>query len=103
MSGNQTDGTAKFYAVGSFLLRSRNLFVIVGDILEGEIVPGMEILVPLQGELHVTSRVAQVEYVDVIHEKKSYIGLAIAYEDTEELEFWRALEVSGETLDLRPA
>lgn len=95
--------TAKFYALGSFLLRSRNIFVIVGDVLEGEVAPGMRILLPLGG-ITMATRVAAVEYVDVIHEGKSFIGLAIAYEDPEELEFLMGLGVSGEivTLDTEP-
>jgi hypothetical protein len=95
--------TAKFYALGSFLLRSRNLFVIVGDVLEGEVTPGMRISIPLGG-IAVATRVASVEYVDVIHEGKSFIGLAMEYEHPEELEFLMGLGVSGEvlTLDTEP-
>jgi integral membrane sensor domain MASE1 len=38
---------AKFLAVGSFFIRSRNLFVAVGDIMEGHIQPGMTVAVSL--------------------------------------------------------
>ncbi|MEZ4335762.1 MAG: hypothetical protein R3B82_03955 [Sandaracinaceae bacterium] len=37
---------AKLYAIGSFLIRSRNLLVIVGDVLEGEVRTGMTVRVP---------------------------------------------------------
>jgi hypothetical protein len=47
--------SAKFYAVGSFHLPSRNLFVIVGDVLEGSVRPGMTFAVQLNPGFAVTS------------------------------------------------
>lgn len=91
--------TAKFHAIGSFLLRSRDLFVIVGDVLEGEVVAGMQVHAS-RGASSVTKRVASVEYVDVIHEGKSHIGLVLKYEGLEELEILRGFEVCGATLQL---
>jgi len=38
---------AKFFAVGSFFIRSRNMFVAVGDVIEGHIQPGMMVAVSL--------------------------------------------------------
>ena len=92
--------SAKFLAVGSFLLRSRNLFVIVGDVVEGEVREGMQLVLPLNGSVSVTGVVNSVEFVDILHEKRTYIGLAIAYEDPQELGFWQAMAISGETLTL---
>ncbi len=91
--------TATFYASGSFLLRERRLFVIVGDVLEGEVRAGMKLSVPLGG-IALTTRVASVEFVDVIHERKAYLGLAIECADPDELDFWMGLGISGETLTL---
>lgn len=91
--------TAQFYALGSFLVRSRKLYVIVGDVLEGEVVAHMTVEIPLGG-ISIAARVASVEYVDVIHEGKQYLGLAIELEDPNELEFLMGLGVSGQTLTL---
>jgi hypothetical protein len=90
----------KFFAVGSFLLRSRNLFVIVGDVVEGEVRAGMELALPLNGTLSVTGKISSIEYVDVSHQGRSYIGLALACDDPDELGFWSAMNISGETLTL---
>ncbi len=92
--------SARFLAVGSFLLRARNLFVIVGDVVEGEVREGMRLALPLNGSVSVTGVVSSVEFVDILHEKRSYVGLAIAYEDSQELGFWQAMAISGETLSL---
>ena len=55
---------AKFLAVGSFFIRSRKLFVVVGDVVEGEIQTGMEVIVPL-GDISVSAPVRDVEVIDV--------------------------------------
>lgn len=88
---------AKFYAVGSFHIRSRNLFVLVGDVLEGYVDVGMTVVVDL-GHFGVTAKVASMEVIDVDYLNKSYKGLAFAYDDPEELEFWQSLKLSDETL-----
>jgi hypothetical protein len=92
--------SAKFYAVGSFHLPSRNLFVIVGDVLEGSVRPGMTFAVQLNPGIAVTSNVAQVEMVDVRYMGKAYVGLAVEYVDPAELDFWLALDISDETIEL---
>ncbi|NOY94739.1 MAG: hypothetical protein GXP55_26475 [Deltaproteobacteria bacterium] len=98
-SGPVHASAAKFYAVGSFLMRSRNLFVVIGDVLEGTVVAGMRLRMPLGGT-SVGVRVASVEYVDVVHEGKGYVGLAMEYADPADLELLMALHVGGETLGL---
>ena len=61
---------------------------------------GMELALPLNGTLTVAGRITSVEYVDVSHERRTYIGLAIGYENAEELAFWSAINISGEILAL---
>lgn len=38
--------------------------------------------------------------VEVTYSGKEYLGLAFAFDDPEDLEFWRAMNISDETLDL---
>jgi hypothetical protein len=89
--------TAQFYIVGSFLIRSRNLFVAVGDIVEGYVEPGMNVSVDL-GSIKIGTSVSSVEVIDVSYLNKSYKGLVFGFEDPEELGFWQALDLSDETL-----
>ena len=91
--------TAKFFAIGSFLIRSRNLFVAVGDVTEGEVKPGMSVSVSL-GNISVSTRVVTVEVIEVEFGRQEYLGLAFAYEDAEDLEFWQSLRISDDTLEL---
>ena len=66
---------AKFFAVGSFFIRSRNMFVAVGDIIEGHIEPGMAVAVSL-GSISVSTKVKEVEVIGVDFRDKEYmVGL----------------------------
>ena len=88
---------AKFFAVGSFLLRSRKMFVAFGDVTEGQVQPGMTLAVSL-GSVSVTTKVKAVEFVDI--RDQAYTGLVFDLEDTADLEFWQSLKIGGETLEL---
>lgn len=89
--------TAQFYVVGSFLVRSRNLFVAVGDIIDGYVEPGMMVIVDL-GHLQLSAGVSSIEVIDVAYLNKSYKGLAFAFDDPEDLGFWQTLDLSDLTL-----
>jgi hypothetical protein len=89
--------TAKFYVVGSFLVPSRNLFVAVGDIVDGYVEPGMNVTVDL-GNITVGTTVQSVELIEVSYLSRSYKGLAFGFEDPAELGFWQMLQLSDETL-----
>lgn len=89
----------KFYAVGSFFIKSKNLFVVVGNVLQGTYQPGDRACLDL-GNLSVGTMVSDTEVVEVTYSGKEYLGLAFAFDDPEDLEFWRAMNISDETLDL---
>ena len=89
--------TARFYTVGSFLMRSRNFFVAVGKIMEGHIEAGMTVTVNL-GSLKIGTRIESIEVVEVSCLNKEYLGLVFAFEDPSELDVWQRLQLSDETL-----
>ena len=88
---------AKFYVVGSFLVPSRNLFVAVGEIVDGYVEPGMQVMVDL-GKIQIGTTIASIELIVVSYLGKSYKGLAFGFEDHEELGVWQSLQLSDETL-----
>jgi hypothetical protein len=94
--------TAKFYVVGSFLVPSRNLFVAVGDIVDGSVEAGMNETVNL-ANVKVGTTVQSVELIEVSYLNRSYKGLAFAFEDPAELGFWQMLQLSDETLQIESA
>jgi hypothetical protein len=90
---------AKFYVIGSFFVRSRNLFVAVGDITEGDVRPGMSVSVSL-GHLRVNTTICGVEVIEIAFRDQDYLGLAFGFESPEDLEFWQALRLNDETLEI---
>jgi len=87
---------AKFFVVGSLLMRSRKMFVAFGDVTEGHVQPGMTVVFSL-GNVSVTATVKAVEFVDV--RDQAYTGLVFDCE-TEDLELWQSLKIAGEILVL---
>ena len=51
----------KFHVQETFELPERNLFVMAGTVLEGEIQPGMFIHIPCNSSLDITARIDSVE------------------------------------------
>ncbi len=90
---------AKFLTVGSFLVRSRNLFVLVGDVVEGKIEAGMVVILDL-GNFKVELPIRGVEVIDVTFRGQSCRGLVIGYEDPEDLRIWEGIDFSGQTLEV---
>lgn len=85
---------ARFRVHDTFTLQSRRMFVIAGDIVEGTVRVGMQVEVPLNDSLSVTAPVAAVEFVDGPG-PQSRVGLGIRYEDDDELEMLRGLNIGG--------
>ena len=93
----------KFFSIGSFFVRSRNLFVLVGDVIEGELSAGSFVSIPLTPGLAVTAKIQGVEVIEIGYKGAQHLGLVIEYEeDPAELEVLSALVVGGETLELVP-
>lgn len=84
----------KFLVVGSFHVRSRNLFVLVGDFVDGTAEPGAMVCVSL-GTFGVSGRVSGVEVIEASYDARRYHGLVLAYDVPEELDFWNALDDPG--------
>jgi hypothetical protein len=89
---------ATFKVAGTFELKSRSLFVVFGEIVDGELSAGMQISLPLQGELSATGTIASVEFVDFAAYGKSYPALTLHVEEPGELEIWRSIIEEGVVL-----
>jgi hypothetical protein len=94
---------AQFHAIGTFHLRSRKIFVIYGDVLSGVVRSGMTLALPFNGSLSLSGRVAAVEFVDLVPQRRAYVGLVMAYDDPEELDIWEAVSIADEVLEISDA
>ena len=79
------EASAKFEIASVFALRSRKYVVIVGRVSAGNIVPGMNLLVWLDGGLFWSLPIKSVEFVDEPG-KLSQVGLIIPDQGAEEFE-----------------
>lgn len=91
----------KFHVKDTFAMESRSHFVLAGSIVEGQIRPGMLVWIPLNSAIVTTARINCMEYVRRSggHEDTC---LCISYTGTEDLEFWRGLNIGDETLEVMP-
>lgn len=95
---------ATLLAYDSFVLESRRLFVIYGDLeLEnGKVVKaGMRIDIVFNPTFSISEAIHSIEYV--LKQNREYTAICIEYNDCEELEFVKALNVGDETCEIYSA
>lgn len=92
--------TARFYVTRTFTIRSRNLFVLSGRIISGEIKPGMEAHIPCNTSFSITTSIHGVEYIDSPG-RESEVGLTIRFEDEGERSILEGLNVGEEEIEVR--
>ena len=87
--------SARFRALGTFELKSRNLFVIFGDVREGVVRAGMVVNIRLNSELSIAEPIHSVEYLGGAAE--SHVALTLRL-DQEERELMQMLNIGDEEL-----
>ena len=87
----------KFKVAGSFVLQARNRLLIYGDILQGTVVSGEELRVPLNSSLAMTVPIESVEMVDGT-QTGSHVALVVAEDESLGHDIIRALNFTDETL-----
>jgi hypothetical protein len=90
---------SKFRVNDTFTLESRRLFVLAGSIVEGQIRAGMIVNAPLNSSLLISGQIHSVEFARRSGGRDD-VCLCIAYEDSDELGLWKALNLQNETLDV---
>jgi hypothetical protein len=67
--------------------------------LEGEARAGSFVVVELGG-LRAAAPLVAAEIIHVTHDGRDYLGLVFGYEEPADLEFWSAMRISGESLEI---
>ncbi len=94
------EASAKFEIASVFALRSRNYVVIVDRVSAGNIVPGMNVLVMLDGGLFWSLPIKSVEFADAPG-KLSQVGLVIPGQGAEEFELLCELCPMGTEVEVK--
>ena len=92
--------SARFEVSNVFALRSRGSVVLTGRVSAGNIVPGMHILVWLDGGLFWSLPIESVEFVDGPG-KLSQVGLVLAGQGREEFELLSGLCPVGTEVEVK--
>ena len=87
----------EFHVKGSFMVTARNRLVIYGDIVQGTVSGGDELLVPLNSSTAMTVPIESVETVDGTP-TSSHVALVVAEDDSLMHDLLGALGFTGETL-----
>jgi len=88
---------SKFFVKRTFEIPDRRIFVLAGEITEGEIARGMFVNIPLNSELKVRYRIECIEFAR--SEKTEDVCLCLPTEEGE-AEIFRALNIGDETLEV---
>lgn len=92
---------AKFITIGNFTIPSRNLFVVVGDIIEGDINPGA--IVQVESASNPEAPIVGVELVEASFRSQACWGLVFSADNLDRLALPRELSAANETLVLTKA
>lgn len=69
-----------FYIEKTIVLSTKNRFVIVGNIIQGNLTMGMQVINKIKG---INQIIDSVEFVD--SKEENYLGLVISYKNNDEL------------------
>lgn len=87
---------AKFKVDTPFDLKSKSQLVLPGEIIEGVIVAGLYVQIPLNSETSIGLKISSIEYIRESSRERT--ALVVNCENDDEIDFLIALNVSDEIL-----
>jgi hypothetical protein len=90
---------SKFRVNDTFVRDHRQLFVLAGSIVEGQIQAGMTVNLPLNFSLSISGQIHGIEFARRTDGRED-VCLCIACEGSDELDVWNGLNIQNETLDV---
>lgn len=88
---------AKFITIGNFTVPSRNLFVVVGDVIEGDLRPGATVRVEVESATPEPA-ILGVELVEASFRSQPCMALVFSADKLEALAQSQSLSTANETL-----
>jgi hypothetical protein len=99
VDGSAMNG-ARFRVNDAFALRSRNLFFVLGDVVEGVVRTGMVVQAGPAHRPSFREAIHAVEFADRVSERRSQVALGFRYRDDLELGTWQDIPWKDRTLDI---
>jgi hypothetical protein len=89
---------ARFHVRDAFAINDKNLFVLAGFVIEGEIQAGMLLRIPFQPTTMMT---AEIDHIQHLHRPDGdVVCLCIRCAKPEELTLWDALKLKDHTVEI---
>lgn len=86
----------------TFTIESRSLFVLSGHPLDGKVTAGMIVCLPMDEDSFIEAEIESIEPVNTM-DQSAPIGLAIRFDDPEDLEILRGLDIVGKKVEVKSA
>jgi hypothetical protein len=91
---------ARFRVNDAFPLRSRNLFFVLGDVVEGVVRTGMVVQAGPAHRPTFREAIHAVEFADRVSERRSLVALGFRYLNDLELARWQSMPWEGAMLEI---
>ncbi len=85
-----------FQVATPYVVKGSNLFVLPGEVVEGDVRPGMFLSVPFNSSLELTAPVHAIEYASSSADRS--LSLVVKCEREEDLELWASIGLQDEDL-----
>ena len=79
-----------------FVRPDLNTYVVPGEVVEGELVMGMQVSIPIDGSTEMTARIDAIEFLRR-HDSEE-VALCFKYADQTELALWESIDLGDEDL-----
>jgi hypothetical protein len=91
----------RFHVRDTFAIRDKNLFVLAGFAIEGEIKAGMIVRLPFSPTIMMTEVIDHLQHVQ--RPDGDVVCLCLRCRSAQEAALWDALKIKDHTIDIAPA
>ena len=85
-----------FQVATPYALKQRNLFVLPGEVIEGDLRPGMYLSVPFNSSVELIAPVHAVEYTD--ESPGQTVAIFVKCDSADDLDLWQSIGLENEDL-----
>ena len=89
---------SRFHVRDAFAIHDKNVFVMAGFVIEGDIAADMLVRFPFKENVMMTAEIDQIQYLR--RPDGDVVCLCIRCAKPEEVALWEALKIKDQTIDL---
>lgn len=91
----------RFHVRDTFAIGDKNLFVLAGFVIEGEIKDGMLVRLPFSATIMLTEPIDHIRHLQ--RPDGDVVCLCLQCDTTDDAALWHALQLKDRTIDIAPA